>query len=85
VGQQVFVAGQIALCPATMTMVEGGARAQACLSLRHVDRVLKAMNSQLGLCYVTLAICYITSVSIISTAQEELNRFLELEVSSSSI
>lgn len=82
-GQQVFVAGQIALCPATMTMVEGGARTEARLSLRHVDRVLKAMNSRLGLSYVTLVICYITDVSIISTAHEELKRVLDLEVSSS--
>ena len=40
----VFVSGQIALVPETLRIVEGGLSAQTHLSLRHVDRILRAMS-----------------------------------------
>ncbi len=49
VGDLVYVAGQIALVPGTMEMVEGGVRKQCRLALRHVARIVRAMdpNTQL--------------------------------------
>lgn len=49
VGDLVYVAGQIALVPGTMQMVEGGVRKQCRLALRHVARIVRAMdpNTQL--------------------------------------
>ena len=62
---KVFVAGQIPLVPGSMAIIEGGIRVQAVLSLRHVDRILKAMTSPSGnmlhIGCVRLAICYVTS------------------------
>jgi diphthine-ammonia ligase len=49
VGDIIYVAGQIALVPGTMQLVEGGVRKQCQLALRHVGRIVKAMdpNTQL--------------------------------------
>lgn len=43
------MAGQIALVPGTLNIVEGGIRRQCRLSLRHVSRIIKAVdpNTQL--------------------------------------
>jgi diphthine-ammonia ligase len=49
VGDIIYVAGQIALVPGTMQLVDGGVRKQCQLALRHVGRIVKAMdpNTQL--------------------------------------
>ena len=49
VGDLVYVAGQIALVPGTMKLVEGGVRKECRLALRHVSRIARAMdpNAQL--------------------------------------
>ena len=65
------MAGQIALCPATMAMLESGPAAQSRLALRHVDRVLAAMTDGGSLCDTLLAICYVTRRSYIAFAQQE--------------
>lgn len=48
-GDIIYVAGQIALVPGTMQLVDGGVRKQCQLALRHVGRIIKAMdpNTQL--------------------------------------
>ena len=48
-GDIIYVAGQIALVPGTMQLVDGGVRKQCQLALRHVGRIVKAMdpNTQL--------------------------------------
>ena len=71
IGDTVYVAGQIALCPATMAMLESGPAAQSRLALRHVDRVLAAMMDGGSLCDVLLAICYVTRRCYIPFAQQE--------------
>ncbi|KAK2188633.1 hypothetical protein NP493_126g02017 [Ridgeia piscesae] len=71
IGDTVYVAGQIALCPATMAMLESGPAAQSRLALRHVDRVLAAMTDGGSLCDILLAICYVTRRSHIAFAQQE--------------
>jgi diphthine-ammonia ligase len=45
VGDIIYVAGQIALVPGTMQLVEGGVRKQCRLALRHVGRIVKAMDT----------------------------------------
>jgi diphthine-ammonia ligase len=76
----VYVAGQIALCPASMKIIEGGITAESRLSLRHVQRVLAAMHPGLLLHNVTVAICYVTSASYIPEAVTEWERALKNEV-----
>lgn len=40
----IHLSGQIALVPGNMQMVPGGIKAQSKLVVRHIDRVLKAME-----------------------------------------
>lgn len=44
VGDIIYVAGQIALVPGTMQMVDGGISQECRLALRHVGRVINAMD-----------------------------------------
>ena len=67
----VYVAGQIPLCPATMTILESGPAAQSRLALRHVDRILAAMTDGQSLSDVLLAICYVSHSRYIPFAQKE--------------
>lgn len=45
VGDLIHLAGQIALVPGSMVMVKGGIKQQCRLALRHVDRLLTAVDS----------------------------------------
>ncbi|XP_067011966.1 uncharacterized protein [Anabrus simplex] len=67
----IYVAGQIALVPGTMQLVEGGARKQCRLSLRHVGRIIKAMDPNTQLRDVVQGICYVTHPSYIPDARRE--------------
>ncbi|KAM9708154.1 diphthine--ammonia ligase [Menidia menidia] len=60
VEEVVFCAGQIALVPCTMQLVQGGTYTQALLSFSHVKRVLEAVVSSLTLAHVFQAHCYTT-------------------------
>lgn len=44
----IYLAGQIALIPGNMAMIKGGIRQQCMLTLRHIDRLLTAMDSNLN-------------------------------------
>ena len=83
------MAGQIALVPGSMALLnEGGARAQARLALRHVDRVLRAMQSPNGQQTPLLnisnnaasVVCYVTRVEFIESAKLELELYLNQEI-----
>ena len=87
---QTFVAGQITLVPGSMTMFsDAGTSAQAPLSLRHVNRVLRAMQpppppgQQIPpLSIINNAasvVCYVTRVESIASAKSELGWFLKDE------
>ncbi|XP_067682462.1 uncharacterized protein [Haliotis asinina] len=71
VHNRISVAGQIALCPASMTIIRGGIVPECRLSLRHVRRVLAAMHPGCRLSHVTNAICYVTSTDFIPIARRE--------------
>ncbi|XP_061600249.1 diphthine--ammonia ligase isoform X2 [Cololabis saira] len=60
VDEVVFCAGQIALVPCTMHLVNAGACTQARLSFSHVKKVLEAAMSGLTVAHVVQAHCYIT-------------------------
>ena len=66
----IYVAGQIALCPATMKMVEGGILPECRLSLRHVRRVLQGIHSTSSIQNITMAICYVTHEKLSCGGQE---------------
>ena len=65
-----YVAGQIALSPASMVLIDGwGAGPQSRLALRHCTRVLAAMATDLH--RVTLAVCYTVRRGEIRSAMRE--------------
>ncbi|KAF7252094.1 RutC family protein in vnfA 5'region [Varanus komodoensis] len=67
VGDILYCAGQIALVPCTMQLISGGVETEALISLRHVEKVLKAMHAELQ--HVLMANCYVTDSKYISVAQ----------------
>nr|XP_046268603.1 diphthine--ammonia ligase isoform X1 [Scatophagus argus] len=60
VDELVFCAGQIALVPCTMQLVNAGTRTQAHLSFSYVKKVLEAVIGSLTLTHVIQAHCYTT-------------------------
>ncbi|XP_063080083.1 diphthine--ammonia ligase [Engraulis encrasicolus] len=64
VEEAVFCAGQIALLPCSMQLVDGGGGAalQAQLCFSHMGRVLQAMGSSLTLRHALQAHCYVTQL-----------------------
>lgn len=71
VGDIIYVAGQIALVPGTLNIVEGGIRQQCRLSLRHVSRIIKAVDPNIQLRDVVQGICYVTHTKYIHAARTE--------------
>ncbi|NWH70804.1 DPH6 ligase, partial [Piaya cayana] len=69
VGDVLYCAGQIALIPCTMQLVSGGIGTEAIVSLRHVERVLQAMNEKTTLHHVIIASCYVTDSKHIPIAR----------------
>lgn len=45
----IHLAGQVGLVPGSLEMVEGGVKAQCRLTLRHLKRLLMAVNSNFNL------------------------------------
>ncbi|XP_068802445.1 diphthine--ammonia ligase isoform X4 [Struthio camelus] len=68
VGDVLYCAGQIALVPCTMQLVSGGIWTEAIVSLRHVERVLQAMNQNTALQHILMANCYVTDSKYIPVA-----------------
>ncbi|XP_048342176.1 diphthine--ammonia ligase isoform X2 [Sphaerodactylus townsendi] len=69
VGEVLYCAGQIALIPCTMQLISAGIKAEALVSLSHVEKVLKAMSQNAELQHVLMANCYVTDKKYISVAQ----------------
>lgn len=49
VGNFVHLAGQIGLIPGTMNIIKGGIKSECRLSLRHIERLLKAMDPNMNI------------------------------------
>jgi len=71
VGDILYVAGQIGLVPGSMKLMEGGARMECKLALRHINRIVKAIDSKMELRDVVQGICYVTDPSFIVECREE--------------
>ncbi|XP_059481869.1 uncharacterized protein LOC132200428 [Neocloeon triangulifer] len=67
----VQVAGQIALDPSSGQLLQGaGVQAQCLLAIRHVSRILAAMNSRFELQDVVQGVCYLTSRHAVQTVRQ---------------
>ncbi|XP_018322343.1 diphthine--ammonia ligase [Agrilus planipennis] len=69
IGDVTYVAGQIGLVPGSMQLVKGGLKAQCKLSLRHVHRILRAVDASLTLRDVVQGVCYVTDLKHVETAR----------------
>ncbi|NWR70932.1 DPH6 ligase, partial [Centropus unirufus] len=83
VGDVLYCAGQIALVPCTMQLVSGGIWSEAIISLRHIERILQAMNRTTALHHVITASCYVTDSKYIPIAhsvwQKKLRECIKVE------
>ncbi|CAG9819509.1 unnamed protein product [Phaedon cochleariae] len=68
--EKIFVAGQIGLVSGSMEMVKGGVKSECRLALRHLKRLLKAVDSNFSLSNVVQGTCYVTDKSYIETARK---------------
>ena len=73
--KRLYVAGQIAMIPATLQIINSGIRAEARLSIRHVERILLAMPGNASLQNISLVICYVTKRDYVAIAKEEWFRY----------
>ncbi|BES92864.1 ATP-Hypothetical protein region [Nesidiocoris tenuis] len=74
IGDIIYVAGQIGLVPGSLSLVSGGIKRQCRLALRHVGRLIKAMDKETLLRNVVQGICYVTNPSYIREARREWER-----------
>ncbi|XP_060071126.1 uncharacterized protein LOC132551040 [Ylistrum balloti] len=77
VDNRIFVAGQIAMVPGSLKIVQGGIVFESRLSLHHVGRVLSAQSLGCDLRDVVAVVCYITAQSYMDAAKQEWTRALE--------
>lgn len=71
VGDLIYVSGQIPLIPGTMRLIEGGIIAQCKLSLRHMQRIARAMSPHGDLRNVVQGTCFLTDVNNVEIARKE--------------
>nr|XP_023013166.1 diphthine--ammonia ligase [Leptinotarsa decemlineata] len=64
------LAGQIGLVPGSMELVKGGIKAECRLGLRHLERLLKAVDSNFNLSNVVQGICYVSNVAFVEPARK---------------
>lgn len=71
VGDITYISGQIALVPGSMKIIDGGIKSQCKLTLRHINRISKAINAQGQLRDVVQGICFVTHPNYISEARRQ--------------
>ncbi|XP_014468532.1 PREDICTED: diphthine--ammonia ligase [Dinoponera quadriceps] len=71
VGDIISVAGQIPLVPGNMTLLDLNIKRQCRLTMRHIDRILKAMDANTHLRDIVQGICFLTHPSYIADARKE--------------
>ena len=54
-----------------MTVLDSNLKQQCCLTLRHVNRILEAMDSNTQLKDIVHGICFVTNVNYIPEARKE--------------
>ncbi|KAJ8986079.1 hypothetical protein NQ317_003373 [Molorchus minor] len=70
VGNFINLAGQIGLVPGSLEMVAGGIISQCRLALRHLKRLLMAVDSNFNLRDVVQGICYVTNVAHVEPSRK---------------
>jgi diphthine-ammonia ligase len=68
----ILVAGQIPLVPGNMNLLDMNIKRQCRLTLRHIDRIVKAMDAKLR--DIVQGICFLTHSSYIADARKEWER-----------
>ncbi|XP_020711460.2 diphthine--ammonia ligase isoform X1 [Athalia rosae] len=71
IGDIISVAGQIPLVPGSMTMLDLNIKRQCRLTLRHINRIVKAMDANTQLRDIVQGICFLTHPSYIPDARRE--------------
>ncbi|CAB0030442.1 unnamed protein product [Trichogramma brassicae] len=71
VGDIISVAGQIPLIPGNMSILESNIKRQCRLTLRHINRIVKAMDSNTELRHIVQGICFLTHPNSIPAARKE--------------
>lgn len=69
IGEITYISGQIGLIAGNMTIISGGIRQECKLTLRHINRIAKAMNSYGQLRDVVQGICFLTHSNYITEAR----------------
>ncbi|XP_063697230.1 uncharacterized protein LOC134828168 [Culicoides brevitarsis] len=69
IGNIIYISGQIALNPGSLEIIDGGIDVQCCLVLRHISRIIEAMNVNGKLRDVLQGICYVTNQNDIQIAR----------------
>ncbi|CAL8111401.1 unnamed protein product [Orchesella dallaii] len=74
VGDIIYIAGQIALVPGSMLLLDGGARMECRLALRHLDRILRAVDPKVEIRDIVQGICFVTDENYIEECRQELEK-----------
>lgn len=70
VGDFIHLAGQIGMIPGNLQLVLGGIKAQCKLVVKHIDRVLSAVDGNVNLRDVVQGVCYVAHSSYIEPARK---------------
>jgi len=70
IGDFIHVAGQIGLIPGNLQLVSGGIKPQCKLVVKHIDKVLTAIDSNVNLRDVVQGVCYVMHSSYIAPARK---------------
>ncbi|XP_033631204.1 diphthine--ammonia ligase-like isoform X2 [Asterias rubens] len=79
IGDLIFSAGTIGLCPSTMQPIEGGITPQCALSLRSLKRVLAAMDPKVTTRNVVGGVCFVTDAHHLTVARQHWERLANCE------
>ncbi|KAL3873306.1 hypothetical protein ACJMK2_036442 [Sinanodonta woodiana] len=77
INNKLYIAGQIAMIPSSLQIIEGGILAEARLSLRHVSRIIEAICPGWTLGNIVSVVCYVTQQDYIQVACSEWKKATE--------
>nr|XP_022904819.1 diphthine--ammonia ligase [Onthophagus taurus]XP_022904820.1 diphthine--ammonia ligase [Onthophagus taurus] len=70
VGDIIHLAGQIGLVPGSLQLVNGGVKQQCQLALRHVGRLIKAVDINATIRDIVQGVCYISDLKHVETVRK---------------